>query len=56
MTVEVKVCGVSVLERSSVGDEENAGLAELGAERDWRSPSRYGEYFVLGERRARWGR
>jgi hypothetical protein len=51
-----KFFGVSVLERSRVGGEEwKLGLAEFGAEIDLRSPSRYGEYPVLG-RSARWSR
>jgi hypothetical protein len=45
-----------VLECSRVGGEEGKlDLAEFGAEIDVRSPSRYGEYPVLG-RSARWGR
>ena len=51
-----KLFGIWILERSRVGEGEKAGLAEFGAEIDLRSPSRYGEYIVLGERRARWGR
>lgn len=51
-----KFFGGSVLERSRVGGEEGRlDLAEFGAEIELRSPSRYGEYPVLG-RSARWGR
>lgn len=48
--------GASVMERSRVGEEANVGFAEFGADVDLRSPSRYGEYIVLGERRASSGR
>lgn len=45
-----------MLARSRVGGEEGkAGLPEFGADVDLRSPSRYGEYVVLG-RSARWDR
>jgi hypothetical protein len=51
-----KFLGGSVLVRSRVGGEEGKlDLAEFGADIDVRSPSRYGEYPVLG-RSARWGR
>jgi len=48
--------GAEVMDPSRVGEEEMVGFAEFGADMDLRSPSRYGEYIVLGERRASSGR
>lgn len=52
----LELLGFSVLERSRDCGDEKVGLAVFGADMDFRSPSRYGEYIVFGERRASSGR
>lgn len=52
----LELLGFSVLERSRDCGDEKVGLAVFGADMDLRSPSRYGEYIVFGERRASSGR